>query len=521
MLAPDRKPEGSTSEASTSERWALPPCPKDELHRRLSDIIQLGAEPGIVVRRRKEDLEGAGKSIEPVLSLQSQASRALSERLFSDGAPPFVYPHSTSALPCDVVIAVRNSFDQLLSAFDERCAVSIAEYKNRLELLGVAVDRPGMRVELLHMLESRDLLRPVPAFYWQVNRGMEECSTRVSVDFTRLLPELLGPQTGKTLVEFGQGNGRWMAERRALLGDGYLDVGICNALHYQIDELLEQCIDFDALAKDGAVLTPAQRSALCRFLYKVFVLDEDSSSQEDGPIYSGVLGAIRYDLSQFLSLLRRRIGRLETVQAVPADPGVPDVHDPKRILYPTTVSLPDEPSMQRARQLLARSPKAYLRIGPNKKSVYDLLPVEPCGAIAADFRTIGALRPKQIDVALGIRSTQYLEGEEYLRFMTTIPNLLTEEGIYIDDNVRLNFGRRYRIEELAQVQEESGCPVGVIRGNGQSARETHVPVALVMTHSPKQLDLVRASLLPGADIATPQDLLNDPAYMEHIRSWWK
>jgi hypothetical protein len=99
--------------------------------------------------------------------------------------------------------------------------------------------------------------------------------------------------------------------------------------------------------------------------------------------------------------------------------------------------------------------------------------IVPCGAILGDFRDIAPrLRPGQVQVAVGIRSTQALEGEEYIDFMSGMTRLLTEgeadesHGIYADDNARKNYGHHYPLEELRDVERRTGFPLYVIRGQG-------------------------------------------------------
>ena len=118
----------------------------------------------------------------------------------------------------------------------------------------------------------------------------------------------------------------------------------------------------------------------------------------------------------------------------------------------------------------------------------DVLPVYPCGTILGDFRDVAPrLCPGQVHVAVGIRSTQALEGDEYIDFMSGMTRLLTEgeaddrHGIYVDDNARKNYGHHYPLEELREVERRTNFPLYMVRGRGPEPWEGDVPVSVIAT----------------------------------------
>jgi hypothetical protein len=127
-------------------------------------------------------------------------------------------------------------------------------------------------------------------------------------------------------------------------------------------------------------------------------------------------------------------------------------------------------------------------------------------------------------VAVGIRSTQALEGDEYVEFMSGMTRLLAEgetddgHGIYVDDNARKNYGRSYPLEELRDVERETGFPLFVIRGQGPEPWEDDVPVAVIATRSRAKLRFVADTLRPGFRMQRPLDMLDDPALMWRLPS---
>ena len=137
------------------------------------------------------------------------------------------------------------------------------------------------------------------------------------------------------------------------------------------------------------------------------------------------------------------------------------------------------------------------------------------------------LRSGQVQVAVGIRSTQALEGDEYVEFMSGMTRLLTQcetddrHGIYVDDNARKNYGIHYPLEELREVERRAGFLLYVIRGRGPEPWEGDVPVAVIATRSRAKLRFVGDTLRPGFRMQRPLDMLDDPALMGRLPGWTK
>lgn len=421
-----------------------------------------------------------------------------------------------------------------LSALDQT-EVDLRTYEHRNRMAGYFLERePGMRAGLLRELAASGRLKPVPELHWRVNRTTAQSSARLGCNVDALFARRKDHPDTDVLLEWGQGSGtckRERAERQDRYGR-YVDIGICDTLYFQVDDYLERLIDFDTLAGHGADMRGDERKQLrhelCRFLYKVLVIEDGRTDETRIPYDARVLEELSRDPSSIVEILRRKAPQFLAARAVPDEQGMADADDAHGgATFPVKMPRPSDPVSEAALRLLAGQPGSFLRSSTGKIDPLALLPVSPDGAIVSPFSRADRLRPGQVDMMIGVRSTVYLPNDEYLPFMRRMADLLTQDGLYVDDNVRLNYGKYYRLQELADLErmlteEKDGLPpmqVLVIVGPGHDPGEPDVPLSVAMTRSDKAMEDVRASLFRGCRLEKASDLLADAAYMSTIYAW--
>lgn len=379
--------------------------------------------------------------------------------------------------------------------------IDVRGYKDLQRDLRALVADAELRGYFLRSLNEMGYLAPGPELLWKVNRSMKQCSSRLRFDIEKFLGLLGEDSQPKTIVELGVGSGAFKAERWGLRADGSVDVGISDKLYYQIDEFLERAINWCALASAGADLTGPEnkekRAALCLFIYKVLVIEEGKTAELRPPYDQQVLSELTRDPNALVDILHRKGGLLGITESVPDEVGENDGTRWQQAIYPGQDPKPSDPAMWEALNLLASVDAAdqYLRIGKDKVDAYEILPVDPANVLFGDFSNdLQKLKKGHVDFAVGVRSTVYVQDKNYASVLCAMADTLSEDGFYIDDSVRHNFGAYYRIEELKQVQRilESRNPpiyVRVIVGKGfdNGEEKMNVPLSVIMTPSRQKL----------------------------------
>lgn len=367
---------------------------------------------------------------------------------------------------------------------------------------------PVARRAVLRQLADMDRLGPIPEIFWKVDRTGLEYEQRFGLPLEDLL-RLWSPGQGEdpaTLLEFGQGNGTAKRERELRLGDRYMHLGLCRELLWPVAPLVRRLVDTDDLSEE-------ETRYLADALHQILVTTEDGMTG-DRPVYDPQAQALlRKDPENIRRLLREKGHRLAGTDSVFEQTGVPDGKG--GVAYPHRTPAPDTAAYRALCDRFAADPDALLRDG----DVRDMLPVHPAGTLIGDFTCVENWEDGQIDVALGVRSTQYLQGEEYERFMRAMARKLTEDGIYLDDNPRENHGAYYRIAALLRIQRAVGFPLHVLTGDGQPGEDSRprgIPAAVVMTRCPRKREDIACRLRPGFALRTLDELASDDAYLASL-----
>lgn len=347
-------------------------------------------------------------------------------------------------------------------------AVDLRSYAADLELVVTALDEAGGRGLLLRAIAARGQLKPIPEIFWRVDRSLLEYNSRFGFDVAEFLKSQADPKAKKVLLELGPGSGQSRAERSAAgLDQGYVDVTLADNIYYAANKLVENIIDWDKLEKQiGALLSAEDRQTLADVLYKLVVIKDGQTNRPDFEYAQDRIVGLTRDPNSIKPLLAKVAPQLRDLTAVPADYAEKNKNGVYE--YPRQVTLGVEAgrggAFLLAKQALAEQINNFLIAG----DAYEKLPAFPAGVMVGDFSAVKSIKDGTVDVALGVRSTVYKQGEEYLDLMRTIANKLKTAGVYIDDNVRENFGVRYRIEELNQLARRYGeyCREHSIKNDG-------------------------------------------------------
>jgi hypothetical protein len=424
----------------------------------------------------------------------------------------------------------EQAFQDQLTALRRVPTLDLQDFLFRQSLVELRWQRPDARRAMLRLLQREGHLRPARHFCYETSRNDEQYSERLGFSFPGLVRFSAKSPHKQVLLELGQGSGACM-DGRLPYARTYMQVGCCDVLQYTVRDLLLAAIDREALRQGIAArlgrpdwqASPEFWRRLCTYAAKVLVIRPGGTDRAEVSFDEDVLASLAADANALVEIVRLKSPLLATTDVVPASEGTPHPETPGEFVYPRQDRKPSEPAFHAACDLLTRDAASYLTVGPGKQDVLDVLPVYPCGTILGDFRDITRhLRPGQVHVAVGIRSTQALDGDEYMQFMSGMTRLLTEgdtddrQGIYVDDNARKNYGRYYPLEELREVERRTGFPLHVIRGRGPEPWEDDVPVAVIATRSGAKLQFIAETLRPGFRMQRPGDMLDDLELMSRL-----
>jgi hypothetical protein len=383
----------------------------------------------------------------------------------------------------------------------------------------------------LRTLNAMGKLKPMPELFWRVDRDLEEYNRRLGVDMGAVLQLQAMARPGKkTLLEFGPGSGVAKHDRqlKGVAGE-YQDFSMSDAVYYDLSSPIGKLIDFERLSRDcGSVLSAEEQRSIAEYVTKALVI-EAGKTAENAVAYDGsVRQAIERNPNALKELLPMVGPRLERAEVVPTSQAVEYPDGPH---YEEKFVVRQQPeTWQRARELLISNLGEYLRSDIRTVDVYELLGAHPAGTIVGDFSEIKKLRDEQLDLALGVRSTVYVGRDRYPEFMTDVVRKLKIGGIYIDDNVRENFGRYYRLAELQQVQETlhdlankgiipSKPEVYVVLGagvEGEDFKKTDAPLSVIIHNGPLDDGKMAGVLQPGCRLVRLDDVTGDSTYLQSL-----
>ncbi|MFH1291719.1 MAG: hypothetical protein ABIH87_00785 [bacterium] len=394
----------------------------------------------------------------------------------------------------------------------------IERYSHDQEVMLAELEKAGGKALLLRALQSRGELAPIPELFWKVDRNTEEYEERFGFDPNKLLSQLAEEGRQKVLVEFGPGSGTSKNERhQAGLDKSFVDVAVADKLYYSLGQLVENMIDWNKLEnRVREKINTADRKLLADALYKLMMVGDGQIGQPDFEYSQERVGQLSQDPNSIRDILPQVCQSIGQIDSVPSD--YSEVKSDGTRVYPDRQDLSQVSNQVKSE--LAKHMVDYIKDKEQVADVYDQVPAHPAGMMIGDFSRIQALADQQIDVAMGVRSTVYKEGEEYDDFMLEMFSKLNFGGVYVDDNIRENFGASYRVDQLRNIvnkwnEENSGqeINVNIILGpgvKGEDDRKREVPMALVASKNTDHTYLVGPMLKSGYRLVRLEDgqLLN-------------
>ncbi|MFA6272087.1 MAG: hypothetical protein WC693_03185 [Patescibacteria group bacterium] len=410
--------------------------------------------------------------------------------------------------------------------------VDLSKYRHEQELIASSQGKAGENESVyLRALNAMGRLKPLPELYWKVDRNSAEYNQRLGVDIFGLMKGFTQDAAGrKTVLEFGPGSGIAKHERSQKgIRDRYEEYAMSDALYYDIAGIIGKLIDLKKLeTKLGRQITPEEQKSFIEYI-KAAILIESGQTGSDSIVYDETVRTeIQKDPNRLKPILLTAGERMSMAEAVPTDQAEETPEGPR---YREKLRVSEQTNnWQKARELLIEGITDYLSDDFYEVDAYELLDAHPAGIIVGDFGQIGKLQDEQIDLALGVRSTVYVERERYAQFISEVYQKLKSGGIYIDDNVRENFGRYYRIDELKTAQElindlsgqdgkSADFAIYLVLGpgvEGEDYREGDSPLAIVVGKEMADHSLIEANLMPNCRMVKLNDVASNTEYLKSL-----
>lgn len=418
---------------------------------------------------------------------------------------------------------VRAQFKNISSLLD-RENIDLKSFEQSQELILRSLMKGDQKILLFKTLQRMGKLSPIPEIHWRVDRSIEEYDRRLGLDLIKFLQER-AEQVGRKqiLLEIGPGNGVGKMERaQAALTERYDDFALSDRIYYPIAPILEKLVDYQKLETDlGQSLSEEEKHQLADFLYKILVIAEGQTSQDNFDYDLNFKEVFRGDLNNLRQMMPKLTERLAETDVVPSTISTRDAKG--QVTYPYKIRVSEWPEhLQRAKQLLERSVYNYLRDDWKEADYYNFVEAFPANVMIGDISQISRLKSDQVDVELAVRSTVYKKpGEGYSEFLQNLVEKLNNGGVAVDDSVRDNDGYYYRIAEVLEAKRKSGpdTEVLVVLGPGfpgEDKRQDRVPLSMIITKQGSSEELVRKHLLPGYDIVSLEDIASDREYLRTL-----
>lgn len=415
------------------------------------------------------------------------------------------------------------SFRRLAEALTERPdnSVSVNEIVNKTE---TAASDHALYLRALH---ERGELKPIPEIHWRVDRSLDEYKRRFGFSIPEFLQALSDPTHKKLLLEFGPGSGASKQERAtAGILDRYEDVAMADALYYPLAGSIYNTLDWEKLTSklgNTLPLIDKDKQLIAEMIYKAIMITDSEEEKPDFTYAQKRIQEITDNPRKLTEIITKIAPHLLRIENIPSTISTRD--EQGNVIYPYKINVASAKerslSFLAAKAELANNAETYLK---KEQDPFQAIPAYPAGTIIGDFGKIKALKDNQVDVALGVRSTVYKRGEDYVEFMNTMVQKLAPGGVYIDDNVRDNDGWTYRLAELSQVQAECADPsiaFTLILGPGfpgEDYRQDEVPLAVVVSKGTDYHSQISTRLEPGYRLVSLTDYTADKQNLQTLDS---
>ena len=360
---------------------------------------------------------------------------------------------------------------------------------------------------LLRALQSKGELKPIPEIFWKVDRNLEEYEERFGFNVANFFQKIRPEENGKkVLIEFGPGSGMSKSDRDKFgLTKNYVDMAITDQVYFSVKGWVKNLLDWENIQNEvGVSLKEKDKDLLSDLIYKTIIIADDQVNLSDFEYAKERIERITNDPEQIKKVLQEVAPQLGSIKEIITDYSERD--EEAKMIYPRRCSVVEKVSeefLETKKWMTKNMDKAVL-----SGDVYETIPVFPSGVMVGDFLQVKSLKDNSVDSALGVRSTVYKEKIEYDEFMLATFAKLKDGGVYIDDNVRENFGRGNRIEQLKHIkkiwdkEKEDEVNIKVIFGPGIPGEdftndEKGVPMGLIISKNSDYSSSVKELMRPG------------------------
>jgi len=411
---------------------------------------------------------------------------------------------------------LREKFVAIAEILDQE-EIDLSKYNedNVLSLKGL--EDPKNKALFLRALNAIGKLKPIPEIFWRVDRDLEEYSGRFGVDVADLLKQLASGDRKKIILELGPGSGKSKEERtKQGISDNYSDFALSDQAYYSLASVFRNVLDYKKIESEVGPLSETEKGFLADYLYKVLAIEKGQTAKDNFGYDRAVMEGITDDpnnLKQFVGQLEEK---LKIANEIPTD--FRTANESGETVYPSKIKISEQPEkIQQAISLLGDL-NSYLDQEKMAGDLYEAIDIHPAGLVIGDFSELKKLKPGQIDLALAVRSTVYKENSEYQQYLDNIYHSLTDEGVVIDDSVRENFGRDYRLDDLFNLQKKLGpeAKVYVVIGpgvKGEDYNQETVPMAFVLSKNEDKIKTVGENLRTGCRLEAINTVVADEKFL--------
>jgi len=406
--------------------------------------------------------------------------------------------------------------------------VDLNQYNEANFMALKGLDNLKNKAIFLRALDVLGKLKPIPEIFWKVDRNLKEYSERYGFDVEEFLRDFASVGEQKIILEFGPGSGKSKEERaKSEIGGKYSDFAMSDNLYYSMADTVEDLIDWDKIEQQAGKLNESDRKLIADYIYKVIVIQEGDTASDSFKYDVEVIKSVTDDPNSLKDIFANLGHKLQKADIVPTDYQTTD--DSGELIYPRKINIQEQAQqIQRTIDLLKQDFKNYLRPDFENHDVYESINVHPAGVAVGDFDDIHKFKPEQLDVTLAVRSTVYKEGEDYQQFLQGLFNALKKDGIAVDDSVRDNFGRNYRLADLMKFREmienkkrtgeiDSNININIITGpgvKGEDHNQEQVPLVLILSKNENYKKMIEDKLMAGYSIKGLDDLVYDDEYLK-------
>jgi len=338
-------------------------------------------------------------------------------------------------------------------------------------------------------MSDKELLSPEPEVFWRVDRNLLKYRERVGIDILKLIYSIQETSTlGDVILELGAGCGYADREIRSarVINDFFSIFSINDIIYFPIRSFIGRVLNF---RHGDESLSEKAKSQVIDYVYKILSLEKGTTMADYLKYDETFFSLIKSDVNNLIPALLEINVKLNDAVGVPSEyGGIPCA--PEKTKYPNKIFFRDlDPLASEYIYNLSESPERYINSFAIASDLYEYLPVDPVGMLIGNFLELNKLADNSLAFVFSVKGTTYLADDtsardfSYSYLLIQILKKLQKGGVYLDDGVRENFGKRYRLPELLRVQKsidesQSSDMLWLIIGPGLSGDDFNQEAAI-------------------------------------------